>query len=144
MRLLGLWHHMEVKMKNVTSNVGTSTTQGLVKTMTCRLREGECYSRVFRLKGGTTFALTTEGWEDIDAVTIKLSDHMGRSIVPEVDNDDSALYFVPPDNGICTLKITIESLAWGRNSAKLRTTVRELPDTPFTANHSSMSEAFSL
>jgi hypothetical protein len=87
--------------------------------------------------------LLTEGWEDIDAVSIKLSDHMGRSIVPEIDNDDFALYFVSPDNGICTLNITIESLAWDRNSAKLRAVIQEMPQSPLFLNHEVMSKAFS-
>jgi hypothetical protein len=128
-------------VKNIDSNTGVSTVQSLVKRMTCRLREGECYSRVFRLKGGATFALTTEGWEDIDAVTIILTDHLGRSIIPEIDNDDFILYFVPPDNGICTLQITMESLAWGRSSAKLRTIVREMPVAPFIENPAQVSKA---
>jgi hypothetical protein len=130
-------------VKNVASDIGISTMQGLVKRMTCRLREGERYSRVFRLKGGVTFALTTEGWEDIDAVTIILMDHLGRSIIPEIDNDDSVLYFVSPDNGICTLQITMESLAWGRNSAKLRTVVQEMPATSFIMNFAQISKATS-
>lgn len=113
--------------------------QGLIKRITCRLREGECYTRVFRLKGGTTFVLTTEGWEDIDAVSIKLTDNMGRSIIPEIDSDDFTLFFVPPDNGVCTMQITMESLAWGRNSAKLRTIVQELPENSFYMKQESMN-----
>jgi hypothetical protein len=120
----------EANMKSVSASKKSATTSRPIRAMTCRLKEGESFYRAFPLKGGAAHALTTEGWEDIDALTIELRDHMGRTMAPEIDNLQAALYFVPPDSGVCTLRITVESLAWGRSSAKLRTIVRELPALP--------------
>jgi hypothetical protein len=114
-------------MRTGTSPKRVSTPTRDRKTVTRRLQEGESFSEVFNLRGGALHVLTTDGWGDIDAVTIELSDQQGRTIAPEVDNNDPALYFAAPADGLYILKITMESLSWGRKSARLKTTLRELP-----------------
>jgi hypothetical protein len=120
-------------MRTGTSPKRVATPTRDSKTITRRLAEGESFSEVFALRGGVVHALTTDGWEDIDALTIELIDRKGGTIAPEIDNTDFVLYFIPLVDGTYTVRITIKSLVWGRTSARIKVTLRELRGPSLTA-----------
>lgn len=90
------------------------------------LREGESFTKGFHMKGGSRYAVTTEGWDNIDAVIITLSDAEGCVMMPEIDETGTVVHFTPPRNGLYELTVVLSALAGGCQSAEVRAVAREM------------------
>ena len=81
-----------------------------VKNVSHMLSEGEGFTETMRLERGSTYMVTTEGWPDMDAVTIRLDHENGEAVVPEVDNETAALYFAPRRTGLHRLRVVMAAV----------------------------------
>ena len=100
--------------------------QMTIKKVSHMLSEGEGFTETMRLERGSTYVLTTEGWQDVDALTIRLGHENGEAVVPEVDDETAALYFGPRRTGFYQLKVVMAAIAPGKTSAVVGATVREV------------------
>jgi hypothetical protein len=101
-----------------------------VKNVSHTLSEGEGFTETVHLERGSTYVVTTEGWPDMDAVTIRLGHENGEAVVPEVDNETAALYFAPRRTGFHRLRVVMAAVAPGKTSAVVGATVRKVLDLP--------------
>lgn len=118
-------------MKNIARERESGTErQAAVEVISTALKEGESITGDFYMKGGALYAVTTEGWENIDAIIIRLSDSAGGAMRPEIDESAASVYFKPPRNGLYELTIVLSALADGRESAEVKAVAREVIGLP--------------
>lgn len=94
--------------------------------MTHILREGEVFTEGCRLRGGFSYTVSTEGWEGINALSIRLTDDNNVALVPEVDEQPDLICFTPPRSGIYGLTVVLETIAEGRVSAEVGATIVQI------------------
>lgn len=104
--------------------------QAAVEVIRTTLKEGESITGGFYMKGGALYAVTTEGWENIDAIIIRLSDAAGGVMRPEIDESAASVYFKSPRNGLYELTIVLSAVADGRESAEVKAVAREVLGHP--------------
>jgi len=101
-----------------------------VQVIGATLREGESFSGFFFMREGSPYAVTIEEWKNIDAIVMSLSDASGGIVRPEIDETATAVFFIPPRNGLYELTIVLSALAKGAASADVRAAAREMRRSP--------------
>ncbi len=104
----------------------------LVRVFSHLLREGEQFAEPMRLQAGLTYTVVIEGWERIEAVSLRLVDEDGNMLPPEVDEDLVSLHFAPHESGTYQLRVILEAIAGGEGPAEVGAVVRQKAAHLFT------------